>query len=178
MLDTLGISLVTPPMKIAANEVTHTVIAVPSPATFSSICSVPPRGARWDRARSWDGFASPTATRPPSARACRSSGTIPIRRGFPPTCASRKKPPRVREATVGADGTYRLCGLPEKYEGKLQAQRKDGGATAEVPVVQDGGLLALRSMSVAALAAHREPGRRRARPSAARGHGARVRARS
>ena len=32
-------------------------------------------------------------------------------------------------ATVAADGTYRLCGLPEKYEGKLQAQRRDGGAT-------------------------------------------------
>ena len=62
-----------------------------------------------------------------------------------------KKPPRVREATVGEDGTYRLCGLPEKYEGKLQAQRKDGGATAEVTVTQEDGLLALRSMSVAAL---------------------------
>jgi hypothetical protein len=62
-----------------------------------------------------------------------------------------KKQPRVREATVGEDGTYRLCGLPEKYEGKLQAQRKDGGTTAEVTVTQDGGMLALRSMSVAPL---------------------------
>jgi hypothetical protein len=53
---------------------------------------------------------------------------------------------------VGEDGTYRLCGLPEKYEGKLQAQRKDGGTTAEVPIVQEDGLLALRSMSVAPLA--------------------------
>nr|MBA3672187.1 TonB-dependent receptor [Gemmatimonadaceae bacterium] len=50
-----------------------------------------------------------------------------------------------------ADGTYRLCGLPEQFEGKLQAQRKDGGATAEVTVTQEGGLLALRSMSVAPL---------------------------
>jgi hypothetical protein len=57
----------------------------------------------------------------------------------------------VREATVGADGTYRLCGLPESYEGKLQAQRKDGGITAEVPVAQSDGVLALRSMSVAAM---------------------------
>ena len=40
----------------------------------------------------------------------------------------------MREATVGEDGTYRLCGLPEKYEGKPQAQRKDGGTTAEVSV--------------------------------------------
>ena len=62
-----------------------------------------------------------------------------------------KKAPRVREATVGEDGTYRLCGLPEKYEGKLQAQRKDGGTTAEVSITQEDGLLALRSMSVAPL---------------------------
>jgi hypothetical protein len=59
--------------------------------------------------------------------------------------------PRVREATVGADGTYRLCGLPEKYDGKLMAQRKDGGSTAEVPITQEEGVLALRSMSVAPL---------------------------
>jgi hypothetical protein len=71
--------------------------------------------------------------------------------GLPSNLRPTKKPPRVREATVGADGSYRLCGLPEKYEGKLQAQRKDGGATAEVPITQDGGVLALRSMSVAAL---------------------------
>jgi Carboxypeptidase regulatory-like domain/TonB-dependent Receptor Plug Domain len=71
--------------------------------------------------------------------------------GLPANLRITKKPPRVREATVGADGTYRLCGLPESYEGKLQAQRKDGGETAEVTVIQDGGLLALRSMSVAAL---------------------------
>jgi hypothetical protein len=70
--------------------------------------------------------------------------------GLPANLRVTKKPPRVREATVGADGTYRLCGLPEKYEGKLQAQRKDGGETAEVTVTQDLGMLALRSMSVAA----------------------------
>ena len=69
-----------------------------------------------------------------------------------------KKQPRVREATVGEDGTYRLCGLPEKYEGKLQAQRKDGGTTAEVNVTQDGGMLALRSMSVAPLVVAAAPG--------------------
>ena len=75
--------------------------------------------------------------------------------GLPANLRVTKKPPRVREATVGADGTYRLCGLPEKYEGKLQAQRKDGGETAEVTVTQELGLLALRSMSVAALPKHR-----------------------
>ena len=62
-----------------------------------------------------------------------------------------KKPPRVREATVGEDGTYRLCGLPEKFEGKLMAQRKDGGTTAEVAISQEENVLTLRSMSVAPL---------------------------
>jgi hypothetical protein len=63
-----------------------------------------------------------------------------------------KKSPRVREATVDSAGTYRICGLPENFSGKLQAQRKDGGATAEVNLEQGDGVLALRSMSVAALA--------------------------
>jgi hypothetical protein len=83
-----------------------------------------------------------------------------------------KKQPRVREATVGEDGTYRLCGLPEKYEGKLQAQRKDGGTTAEVSITQDGGVLALRSMSVAPLGRRHDGqcggSRRRARSRRAR----------
>ena len=81
-----------------------------------------------------------------------------------------KKQPRVREATVGEDGTYRLCGLPEKYEGKLQAQRKDGGTTAEVNV--DAGRRHARAAQHERRAARRRRGaraiRRRVRRRASR----------
>jgi hypothetical protein len=150
ILDTLGISLSTAPMEFAANHVTRVVIAVPSPDFLATRFCTPARralgpGVLVGRVREPD---SPTA-----AVGARVSlvwydpDPAPVA-GMP---IKIKKQPRVREATVGEDGTYRLCGLPEKYEGKLQAQRKDGGTTAEVPVEQDGGLLALRSMSVAPL---------------------------
>jgi hypothetical protein len=141
--DTLGILLVTAPLTFAANEITQAVVAVPSGEFLVNLFSAAV-GARV--ALVWYDPDPP---------------------GLPAGLRPTKRPPRVRETTVGADGTYRLCGLPEKYDGKLQAQRKDGGATAEVPVTQDGGLLALRSMTVAALpvvASKDSAGAARARP--------------
>lgn len=148
MLDTLGISLVTPPLEITANTVTQSVIAVPSGEYLVSLfCPAARRalgpGALVGRVREPDTDSAAVGARVSFV------WYDPDPPGLPATLRV-KKPPRVREATVGADGTYRLCGLPEKYEGKLQAQRKDGGETAEVTVTQDLGLLALRSMSVAA----------------------------
>jgi hypothetical protein len=150
ILDTLGISLVTPPMTIGANQLTRVVIPVPTGEYLVNLfCPAARRalgpGALVGRVREPDSDSAAVGARVSLV------WYDPDPPGLPANLRVGKKPPRVREATVGADGTYRLCGLPDKYEAKLQAQRKDGGATAEVPVVQDGGLLALRSMSVAAL---------------------------
>jgi len=151
ILDTLGITLSTAPLEFVANNVTRVVIAVPSGEFLASrFCPAARRqlgpGVLVGRIREPDSEVAAVGARvsmvwfdpdpPPMAG-------VPIK---------IKKQPRVREATVGQDGTYRLCGLPDKYEGKLQAQRKDGGTTAEVSITQDGGVLALRSMSVAPLA--------------------------
>jgi hypothetical protein len=150
MLDTLGISLVTPPMEITANMVTQTIIAVPSSDYLVGLFCTPARralgpGALVGRVREPDSDVA--------AEGARVSFVWydPDPVGLPANLRITKKTPRVREATVTADGTYRLCGLPEKYEGKLQAQRKDGGETAEVTVTQELGTLALRSVSVAPL---------------------------
>ena len=151
ILDTLGISLSTAPMEFVANNVTRVVIAVPSPDFLASRFCTPARRALGP------GVLVGRVREPDSPNAAVGARVSFV--WFDPDPApvagmsiKIKKQPRVREATVGEDGTYRLCGLPEKYEGKLQAQRKDGGTTAEVSVEQDGGLLALRSMSVAPLA--------------------------
>src|SRR5688572_902333 len=151
ILDTLGILLSTAPMQFVANEVTRVVIAVPSQEFLAGRFCTPARralgpGVLAGRVREPDSEVPAVGARvslvwydpdPPGVAG------VPVK---------IKKAPRVREATVGEDGTYRLCGLPEKYEGKLQAQRKDGGTTAEVSITQEDGLLALRSMSVAPLA--------------------------
>lgn len=150
MLDTLGINLVTPAMVIGANELTRAIIPVPSGAFLVNLfCPAARRalgpGALVGRVREPDSDSAAVGARVSLV------WYDPDPPGLPTNLRIAKRPPRVREATVGADGTYRLCGLPEQYDAKLQAQRKDGGATAEVPVVQDGGVLALRSMSVAAM---------------------------
>lgn len=151
ILDTLGIALSTQPMTFAANEVTRMVIAVPSGEFLASRFCTPARrnlgpGVLVGRIREPDSENAAVGARV----------SLVWYDPDPPQVAGLavklNKAPRVREATVGEDGTYRLCGLPEKYEGKLQAQRKDGGTTAEVSITQDEGMLALRSMSVAPLA--------------------------
>lgn len=149
MLDTLGVSLVTPPMTFAANEITRTTIAVPS-GTFLVGLFCP--AAR----RALGPSALVGRVREPDSDIAAEGARVsfvwydPDPPGLPANLRV-KRAPRVREAIVAADGTYRLCGLPEAYEGKLQAQRKDGGATAEVTVSQSDGVLAMRSMSVAPL---------------------------
>ncbi len=151
ILDTLGILLSTAPMEFVANEVTRVLIAVPSQEFLAGRFCTPARralgpGALVGRVREPDSDVAAVGARvslvwydpdPPAIAGLQTKVT---------------KAPRVREATVGEDGTYRLCGLPEKFEGKLQAQRKDGGTTAEVVISQEDGVLALRSMSVAPLA--------------------------
>jgi hypothetical protein len=150
ILDTLGITLSTQPMPFAANEVSRVVVAVPSGEFLASRFCTPARrnlgpGVLVGRVREPDSENAAVGARV----------SLVWYDPDPPQIAGIAvkvtKAPRVREATVGEDGTYRLCGLPEKYEGKLQAQRKDGGATAEVTITQEEGMLALRSMSVAPL---------------------------
>ena len=149
MLDTLGISLVSPPMPFALNEITRTQLAVPGEEVLTALfCPAARRalgpGALVGRVR------EPDTDEPAVGARVSFVWYDPDIPGLPANLRV-KKAPRVREATVAADGTYRLCGLPSTFEGKLQAQRKDGGATAEVVVTQTESLLSLRSMSVAAL---------------------------
>ena len=149
ILDTLGIALATQPMVFGANEVTRVVVAVPSGEFLASKFCTPARrnlgpGVLVGRVREPDSEVAAVGARVSFV------WYDPDPVGLPSGVATKmKKVPRVRETTVAEDGTYRLCGLPEKFEGKLQAQRKDGGTTAEVAVSQDGNVLTLRSMSVA-----------------------------
>ena len=64
------------------------------------------------------------------------------------TVGGIRKTPRVREAPVGPDGVYRICGLPAELEGKAQVIR--GGVTSgDVPIIFGQDLVGLRSLSIA-----------------------------
>jgi hypothetical protein len=149
LLDTLGISLVSDTMTFEANSITRTQIAVPSAPFLAALyCTAAKRalgpGALVGRVREPD-------TEEPAVGARVSIVWYDPDLPGMPAGLKLKKVPRLRETFVAADGTYKLCGLPTTFEGKLQAQRKDGGATAEVTVSQTEDVLTLRSMSVAAL---------------------------
>ncbi|HEY5086190.1 MAG TPA: carboxypeptidase regulatory-like domain-containing protein [Gemmatimonadaceae bacterium] len=59
--------------------------------------------------------------------------------------------PRLRKATVAADGTYRICGVPPAFQGSLQAIHGEAH-TAEVPIQAADQLLTLRMLSMPPMA--------------------------
>lgn len=63
-----------------------------------------------------------------------------------------RRAPRVREATIGADGTYRICGLPAQLDGKVQVL-KGPLTSGEISISFGQDVLFLRSMSIAQPAA-------------------------
>ncbi len=149
VLDTIGISLASDTITFVKGDTSHAVLAVPGGETLiAHLCPAARRalgpGALVGRVRDPDTGESIPGARvsvvwyDPDVLGLQARGLM-------------KKTPRIRSTTVDKDGTYRLCGLPEAFDGKLQAQRKEGDATAEVAVTQSAGLLSLRSLSVAAL---------------------------
>src|SRR5256886_16536091 len=143
LLDTLGISLVTQPMSFAAGDDKEIFLSVPGNETLVSLLCTAARRALGPAALV--GFVRDADTEA-AAQGAKVSllwyESDPL--GF-------KKTPRVREQQIGADGRYRICGLPETMNGKLQVFR-GGVQTGEGPVELGGtsgsNLLAMRSMSI------------------------------
>lgn len=139
LLDTLGISLVTPLVSFTAGQALEINLAIPSGETLIDVfCTAARRnlgpGALVGNVREADSDA-PAVGAKVSLLFYESD---PL--GF-------KKTPRVREATIGEDGRYRICGLPDGMSGKLQVFL-NGVSSGEVPVDLGDRLLGLRSMSI------------------------------
>ena len=148
LLDTLGISLVTPPMMLNAGETRVFELAVPSSETLVSLLCTAARRALGPAALV--GFVRDADT-DSAAKGAKVSLLY-----YESDPLGLKKSARVREAQIGPDGRYRICGLPPTMSGKLQVFR-DGLQTGEVPVELGGQsgsqLLAMRSMSITSAAA-------------------------
>ena len=144
LLDTLGISLVTPPLNIAAGETRVIELSVPSGETLVSLMC--PAARRTLGPAALVGFVRDADT---EAAAQGAKVSLLYYESDP---LGLKKTPRVREQQIGPDGRYRICGLPPTMSGKLQVFR-NGIQTGEVPVEIGGSgntdqLLAMRSMSI------------------------------
>ena len=143
LLDTLGISLVTPPMTLNGGETRIFEIAVPSAETLVSLMCTSARRALGPAALV--GFVRDADT-DSAAKGAKVSLLY-----YESDPLGLKKSARVREAQIGPDGRFRICGLPPTMSGKLQVFR-NGVQTGEVPVELGGQsgtqLLAMRSMSI------------------------------
>lgn len=141
MLDTLGVVLRSPTETYAPGSAHVAELATPTSETLiGMVCS-----AAW-RARgpaALMGRVREADTGNPATGAKVSLVWYEIT-----VSAGVRRAPRVREATVGVDGTYRLCGLPAQLEGKVQVI--NGPLTSgEISINFGHDLLFLRSMSIA-----------------------------
>src|SRR5205823_441985 len=124
LLDTLGISLVTQPMTFAAGDDKELYLAVPGNETLVSLLCTSARRALGPAALV--GFV-----RDPDTETAAQGAKVSLL-WYESDPLGFKKTPRVREQQIGADGRYRICGLPETMNGKLQVFR-GGVQTGEVP---------------------------------------------
>lgn len=143
LLDTLGVSLVTPTMTFGAGDQHVVDLAVPSGETLVGIFCPPARralgpGALVGNVRDADTEAA-------------AEGAKVSLLWYESDPLGLKKTPRVREAIIGKEGTYRICGLPANMSGKVQVFRS-GVSTGEVPVELGDGVIAMRSMSISSTA--------------------------
>src|SRR5690242_8489057 len=144
LLDTIGISLVTPPLTLAAGDNKEIDLSIPSGETLVALLCPAARRALGPAALV--GFVRDADTQAPA------QGAKVSLLYYESDPLGLKKTPRVREFPIGADGRYRICGLPPSMSGKLQVFR-NGVQTGEVPVALGDssdfkGLLAMRAMSI------------------------------
>jgi carboxypeptidase family protein len=140
LLDSLGVTMRTEPFEVAAGQQRIVDLFVPSSETLVAV-------------------SCPAATRNlgPSAiigRLLDADSDAPVQGGKVSYAwteisitAGLRRVPRVRTATTGPDGVFRICGLPNQVEGTLQAD-KQGIVTSEVRVVFEGQPLTIQGLRI------------------------------
>jgi hypothetical protein len=141
LLDTIGLSLHSPRYAFAAGATVGLELVIPGQEAFVQyVCSSAwrNRGPAVLMGRVRDADTGVPAT---GAKVSLVWYEIQV------TNAVRRSP-RVREAQVGADGTYRICGLPAQLEGKVQVLRGDQ-TSGEIQIDFGDDVVYLRSMGLA-----------------------------
>src|ERR1051325_6189767 len=140
VLDTIGLSLVSPSLALRADQV-HTIdLAIPSGSRIVSIlCSAAELRIRGPGALI--GFVRDPETGGPAVG---SKVQLVFEESDP---LGFKKTVRTREKVVDSTGYYRICGLPTPMTGKVQVFR-NGVSSGEVPASIEEGVLGLRSVSI------------------------------
>lgn len=140
LLDTIGLSMASPPITLTAGRVTTIDLAVPSSERLVGLlCPAAVLKIRGPGALI--GFVKDPETGGPATGA---KVQLVFEESDP---LGFKKTPRIREATVDSTGSYRVCGLPTPMSGKVQVFR-NGVSSGEVGASIEDGFLGLRSLSI------------------------------
>jgi carboxypeptidase family protein len=149
MLDTVGISLVTPQFTVKAAEIKVWTLAVPSSVRLVSLFCAAPMLARGPSALV--GFV-----RDPDSGAPIDSVTVSL--VYEDALFGLAKRPVRRDAKPDAAGRYKICGLPAQVTGRVQLLR-NGTQSADIPVTTDANApLALRSLGMSLSTQHIQVG--------------------
>ncbi len=143
ILDSIGIQLTSPPIKVSAGQALRLDMVTPRPAGLVKMLCPAARlalgpAALFGRVRNAD-------TEQPIAKARVSIVWTSVELG------GLRKIPKIRESETDANGTYRICGLPPTFDGKVQVQHA-GVTSGDVPISFDNDELEVRSLSIAVAA--------------------------
>jgi hypothetical protein len=128
VLDSLGIRVLSDTIAVAEGEVKPVELAIPSAHTVTTTVCTPAKlrfGPGVILGRVLDADTQKPATGAEVSVAWTETEVSAV--------TGVRTAPRVRKATVAADGTYRICGVPPNFTGSLQAIRGEA-KTAEVPI--------------------------------------------
>jgi carboxypeptidase family protein len=140
LLDTLGVALVTASVRFGLDSLVMLDLSVPSARRMvSMMCSAPGDMARGPSALIGQ-VTDPDSEKPAVGAKVQLVYETRMLIGGKTTST-------VRETLVGSNGSYRICGLPEKLEGRVQVFRNDV-SSGQVDVKIDDGPLGLRSLSI------------------------------
>jgi Carboxypeptidase regulatory-like domain/TonB-dependent Receptor Plug Domain len=143
ILDSIGIQLTSPPIKVAVGQALTIDMVTPGPAGLVKMLCPAARlalgpAALFGRVRNAD-------TEQPIAQARVSIVWTDIQMG------GLQKIPKIRGSDTDANGTYRICGLPTTFDGKVQVQHA-GVTSGDVPISFSNDELEVRSLSIAVAA--------------------------
>ena len=129
ILDTVGVSLITPPLQIVAGEHRTLVLGTPTPQTLLAIkCSPAERAAGPDALL---GLVQYAETKEPAS----GSEVTVVWTDYDVTSKHLRGTPRRRVATVSESGLFHLCGLPAELSATVTAAiRRDTTSAVAVEV--------------------------------------------
>lgn len=139
-LDSLGLTMVTDSMVLAAGSQQVLEMAIPSPETLVGLSCTPATRRIGPSAIIGRLLDADTDQPVAGARVSFAWSELSLAAGL-------RRIPKVLGATAGTDGVFRICGVPSEVEGTLQAER-GGITTAEIKVVFVGQALVVQGLKI------------------------------